>query len=581
MKYLQKYLRYTGLVVCLFIYCESLCAEQKYPPAQAKLMARRAARVDALRQLTEVIYGTKITSETYVKDVVTRSDKIESKFQACIRGAREIECRYYEDYSAEVTMEIEVGRVTDILGCTMLYEGKIFKATGFGAPPDIDFSKSLAVQSQTAKKEHKKEPIAVEVEQAAKGKPSGKESAEIAESAITEQEIQKMMDEVLAKTQKPGKEPEQTPSQDKQQLPPKITIVSPEGGNITTADGHIRIQAKALSPNNEPITDIWIEVDGKRQDTNRGIGVVQKDTKVINGAHAEIGITVYLDKKDSSVTVAASNKHGKSVTDTIQVVRTGIETVDDSGNISKPDLYVLSIGVSECAYPDKAFALDFAHKDAAEIADALETQNGKLYQKVYKRTLINKDANRSGILGGLRWILQGSTQKDTAIIFLAGHGLKDDLNNYYFLPYDGDPDKLWETGVKWHEFKDVITSLPSKVILLVDTCHGGSVTGKTRGVADITDALRQLASTESGVVVMAACTGKESGVEHTDWGHGAFTMALLDGMKGGADQDADNIITVKELDLYTTRRVKELTGGKQHPTTEFLKISPDFPVILK
>lgn len=581
MKYLQKYLRYIGLVVCLFLYCEFICAEQKYPPAQAKLMARRAARVDALRQLTEVIYGTKITSDTHVKDVVTRSDKIESKFQACIRGARETECRYYEDYSAEVTMEIEVGRVTDILGCTMLYDGKIFRATGFGAPPDIDFSKSLAVQSQAAKKEHKKEPIAVEIEQAAKDKPSGKEPAETAESAITEQEIQKMMDEALAKTKKPVKELGQTPSQDKQQLTPKVTIISPEGSNITTSEGHIRIQAKALSPDNEPITDIWVEVDGKRQDTNRGIGVVQKDTKVISGAQAEIGITVYLDKKDNGITVAASNKHGKSVTDTVQVVRTGIETVDDSGNISKPDLYVLSIGVSECAYPDKAFALDFAHKDAAGIADALETQDGKLYQKVYKRTLVNKDANRSGILGGLRWILQGSTQKDTAIIFLAGHGLKDDLNNYYFLPYDGDPDKLWETGVKWHEFKDVITSLPSKVILLVDTCHGGSVTGKTRGVADITDALRQLASTESGVVVMAACTGKESGVEHTDWGHGAFTMALLDGMKGGADQDADNIITVKELDLYTTRRVKELTGGKQHPTTEFLKISPDFPVILK
>lgn len=575
MKYLQKYLRYIGLVVCLFMYCEFICAEQKYPPAQAKLMARRAARVDAMRQLTEVIYGTKITSETYVKDVVTRSDKIASKFQACIRGAREIECRYYEDYSAEVTMEIEVGRVTDILGCTMLYDGKIFRATGFGVPPDIDFSKSLAVQSQTAKKEHKKEPIAVEVEQTDKGKPP-EDSVK-----ITEQEIQKMMDEVLANTKKPVKEFGQTPPQDKQQLIPNVTIISPEGRNITTSEGHIRIQAKALSPNNEPITDIWVEVDGKRQDTNRGIGVVQKDTKVIIGAQAEIGITVYLDKKDNGVTVAASNKHGKSVTDTVQVVRTGIETVDDSGNISKPDLYVLSIGVSECAYPDKAFALDFAHKDATGIADALETQDGKLYQKVYRRTLINKDANRSGILGGLRWILQGSTQKDTVIIFLAGHGLKDDLNNYYFLPYDGDPDKLWETGVKWHEFKDVITSLPSKVILLVDTCHGGSVTGKTRGVADITDALRQLASTESGVVVMAACTGKESGVEHTDWGHGAFTMALLDGMKGAADQDADNIITVKELDLYTTRRVKELTGGKQHPTTEFLKISPDFPVILK
>ncbi len=61
-------------------------------------------------------------------------------------------------------------------------------------------------------------------------------------------------------------------------------------------------------------------------------------------------------------------------------------------------------------------------------------------------------------------------------------------------------------------------------------------------------------------------------LERPEWGHGAFTKALLEGFgtqKGKlmADYDQDRLVTVKEIDLYVTKRVKQLTGGKQKPTT--------------
>jgi uncharacterized caspase-like protein len=196
--------------------------------------------------------------------------------------------------------------------------------------------------------------------------------------------------------------------------------------------------------------------------------------------------------------------------------------------------------------------------------------------------LTNSEANRINVLDGLNWILKESTQKDTTVIFVAGHGIKDVRGNYYFLPYDSNPKKPWENGVKWFDFQDTVSSLPSKVVFMVDTCHSGSVTGKRRGVVvDMTGILQQLINTGSGVVVLAASTGKESSQESKEWGHGAFTKALLEGLEGKADYDGNTVVSVKELDLYITKRVKEMTNGAQHPTTEIQKTLPDFPLALK
>ena len=79
---------------------------------------------------------------------------------------------------------------------------------------------------------------------------------------------------------------------------------------------------------------------------------------------------------------------------------------------------------------------------------------------------------------------------------------------------------------------------------------------------------------------MTATTGSAFAYEDKSWGHGAFTKALEDGLnKGNADYDKNKIITIKELDFYVTNRVKELTNGKQKPTTIVPESVPDFPII--
>jgi len=102
--------------------------------AQKKLMTRRAAKVDALRNLTEIIYGLRIDSQTTVRDFVTQSDIIRSRVSAVIQGAQEIDYRELPDGTAEVVMEITLGTVEDILGRKIRYDTQTVQATGYGAP---------------------------------------------------------------------------------------------------------------------------------------------------------------------------------------------------------------------------------------------------------------------------------------------------------------------------------------------------------------------------------------------------------------------------------------------------------------
>jgi uncharacterized caspase-like protein len=168
-----------------------------------------------------------------------------------------------------------------------------------------------------------------------------------------------------------------------------------------------------------------------------------------------------------------------------------------------------------------------------------------------------------------------------AIIFIAGHGVNDDNGNFYFLSHEADLNKLRRTAVRFIHFEDIIKTLPSKVILLADACHSGNIMGNMR--RDMTGAIKSIINSGIGQIIMTATTGSGYSYENQDWGHGAFTKALIEGLgtQIKADYDNDNSVSVKEIDLYVTTRVKQLTKGKQKPTTIIPSSVPDFVLVHK
>jgi hypothetical protein len=91
---------------------------------------------------------------------------------------------------------------------------------------------------------------------------------------------------------------------------------------------------------------------------------------------------------------------------------------------------------------------------------------------------------------------------------------------------------------------------------------------------DITGVINELTSAQNGAVVFVASTGNQYSLENPDWGNGAFSKAVIEGLNGKADERRTGRITVTMLDLYVAERVKELTRGQQTPTTTKPTASP-------
>ncbi|HOJ63596.1 MAG TPA: caspase family protein, partial [Spirochaetota bacterium] len=352
--------------------------------------------------------------------------------------------------------------------------------------------------------------------------------------------------------------------------PPVIEMISPVELFIKVKEPKIVLKYTVDNKSNYPVESVTILLNG-RVYTTIDLSSQNSLSKI------NLETVVELTDKTSLIAITAKNKF--SVSNPV-ILSVEMEIPKREDVYYKPDLYVLSIGVSK--YKNQELNLNFADKDAMAVVDAFLYQKGKLYNDVKYKLMINGDANRDNILNGLDWIYKSVTQKDVAVIFVAGHGINDDLGVFYFLNHEADIDNLRRTAVKWSDFKDIVVNLPSKVLFLVDTCHSGNIMGSRRGINDFTKAIKDIINSGTGQVIMTATTGNSYSYEDESWGHGAFTLSLINGLvKGEADYNKDNIITIKELDLFVTTNVSKITEGLQKPTTIIPESVPDFPVSVK
>ncbi len=77
-------------------------------PTRAKILALRAAKGDAMRNLIQQIQGVNVSSDTTIKDMMTQDDNIRIQINSTLQGARMVNKRYNPDGSVEVEMEVEL-----------------------------------------------------------------------------------------------------------------------------------------------------------------------------------------------------------------------------------------------------------------------------------------------------------------------------------------------------------------------------------------------------------------------------------------------------------------------------------------
>ncbi len=350
-----------------------------------------------------------------------------------------------------------------------------------------------------------------------------------------------------------------------EELPPQLEIISP-GNQITTASRQVRVRFKAITPSAAPLTRVRTQVASSSV-SNRNLMV-----GAVTSANAEREVVVDIPAEDTEIRLVAENQFGASVPMVIRVVYTGPRQQAAKGN-----LYLLAAGVSQ--YDNPAYTLGLAAKDASDFVSTLTAQKGALYGEVHVKQLLDKDASKTSVEAGFEWLKKNMTPRDTAIVFFAGHGLNDGPT-YYFMTREADLNRLAQTAVPFNNIRSVLTDLPGRVMIFVDTCHSGNVMGKAlpRQARDATNAINDLASSENGLVVFASSTGGQFSQENPAWGNGAFTKAVVEGLQGAADFKKRGRVTYKGLDAYVSDRVDELTQGEQTPVTPVLQGVADFTI---
>jgi hypothetical protein len=345
-----------------------------------------------------------------------------------------------------------------------------------------------------------------------------------------------------------------------QLLPPLVEVQSER--QIESAATQLPLRFSVRVPADAPATEVKIRVNGELVQTLNKSALPQT-----RGDEAPVlERSVKLPVQDATVEIVARNRNGVSEPVTVTVKRpaaTASEPVKKSGN-----LYALVVGVSNYPHLKPDMQLQYAAKDAQDFGAALKKSASPLFKQVQFRTLTNGEATHEKVLEGLKWLRDSVQPEDMAVLFLAGHGVILE-RQYFFVSADFDmssPATMRRTGVPDNALQDTLQNLKGRSVFFVDTCHSGFVLPDLKVNTDMTGTLNEMGD-EKSVVVLTAAAGRQFSFENSDWGNGAFTKALIEGLNGKAPQaDAQSHVTTPVLlHSYVSRRVKQLTDSGQTP----------------
>jgi hypothetical protein len=187
-------------------------------------------------------------------------------------------------------------------------------------------------------------------------------------------------------------------------------------------------------------------------------------------------MTVKLTQARTNVTIVAIDANGKRATTTFVLARK-IDLARNAAGDTVPDLadfdfdfgdyYALVIGNNDYARLPK---LKTAAGDAEAVAELLKSKYG------YDVTLL-LNATRYQILSALNKMREDLTEDDNLLIYYAGHGELDRVNNRgNWLPVDAEPTSTanWISNI---QITDVLNAMSVRQALVVaDSCYSGTLT---------------------------------------------------------------------------------------------------------
>lgn len=226
--------------------------------------------------------------------------------------------------------------------------------------------------------------------------------------------------------------------------------------------------------------------------------------------------------------------------------------------------YAVVIGVSEYLHAgehgldDLAFADDDAHAFRRTLLELG-------WDSDHIRCLTNEEATKAGVEAALQGWLTKAGRDDLIVLYWSGHGFPDpaDTRRVYFACHDTDASKPY-TGWRMDQVLDAISEREARnVVVIADTCHAGKLV--TRGsdrdlsIRPFVERLRTEKRVPAGWIYMVASDTDRKAIEDSSLAGGAFTHCLVEGLRGKADSDGDQRVSMLELKAWMASTMPEVT----------------------
>ncbi|WP_282125070.1 caspase family protein [Marinifilum flexuosum] len=359
-------------------------------------------------------------------------------------------------------------------------------------------------------------------------------------------------------------------------LPPLVEILTPRDNEISSKK-EVEVTIK-VTDQGGGIDNIQLYLNDKLVETSqRGFKTIKK-----NGESKTKTFHISLVNGKNKIRATAFNEQRtESIPHEI--------TVFYEGSSYKSDLHLLAIGVNQ--YKNPRYKLNYAEADASGFLNEIKKGSGDVFENVNITYLKNEEVTRTRILQEFEKLKQTAKPEDVFVFYYAGHGVmsEEKQSQFYIVPYDltqiyGNNELLQSKAVSANELQTFATRLRAqKQMFVIDACQSGGITEllASRGAAE-EKAIAQLARS-TGTYWLAASNSEQFATEVSTLGHGIFTYAILQGLKGQADSGSkDRKITVQELDGFLNDKVPELSkkykGESQYPNS--YGYGQDFPLVI-
>ncbi len=198
--------------------------------------------------------------------------------------------------------------------------------------------------------------------------------------------------------------------------------------------------------------------------------------------------------------------------------------------------------------------LDYAENDIGQLAQILmQRYDCQAQACIDSAALLGEtgdDVARKSVMRKIEAWCRSLKDDDTALLYLAGHGVKDEAGKLYLAMINFDRQNFETAAIPLEWIRDLFEKASGKSkLLLVDTCFAGTAKSVDFQQADSGDVSGSFAAMKN-VVTIASCRANEKSWLWGDAKHSLFTYWLIQAFKGHADLDADRNVTCDELVTY-------------------------------